>query len=202
MKPTTLSALCLLAAMVLTTIASAQSPPPASVPLCELLKNPKTYDGKEIQVRGKVNLEFEDFTIYDLKCNNFADIWLMLGGDAATPIMSMWGDTNRAPGKNLSFLGKEYALAKDASFDDFIKHVTAREKKKPQYRVTATLTGDFFAENHEQDSRMIGDRPGFGHMGCCHLLIIKQVSAVESKQITPDGYNEKWSNRREQTAKP
>jgi hypothetical protein len=188
--------------MALPGATSAQSSPPVSVSLCELLKNPKTYQGKEIQVRGKVNLEFEDFTIYDLKCNNFADIWLMLGGDAATPIMSMWGDTKRTPGKNLFFSGKEYTLVKDASFDDFIKHVTAREKKRPQYRVTATLTGDFFAENPEQDSRMIGDRPGFGHMGCCRLLIIKQVSAVESTQITAAAYNEKWSARREQTAKP
>ena len=202
MKQVTFFALCVLAMIALPRVTSGQSSLPVSVSLCELLKNPKAFDRKDIQVRGRVNLEFEDFTIYDLKCNNYTDVWLMLGGDVATPIMSMWGDTERTPGRNISFSGKEYTLVKDASFHDFIKHVTAREKKRPQYRVTATLAGEFFAENPKQDSRLIGHMPGFGHMGCCRLLIIKQVSDVESKRIAADGYNEKWSARREPTAKP
>jgi hypothetical protein len=189
--------------------AAAQSVPtatptidPVSVSLCEILKTPQGYNGKEIQIRGKINLEFEDFSIYDLRCNQSPDVWLMFGGDVATPIMSMWGDTKRAPGKDISFSGVEYPLVKDASFDEFIKHVTAREKKRPAYRVTATLTGVFFSQRSKQDPRLLGLMPGYGHMGCCRLLIIKQISDVESKPIKGEDYNEKWSTRRERSKKP
>ena len=190
--------LFLLVALLIPRIVSAQSP--VSLPLCDLLKDPKPYEGKRVQVHRKINLEFEDFTIYDMQCNHSPDIWLMFGGDVATPTMSMWGDTKRTPGKNVTFSGVEYQLLKDASFDEFFEHVTAREHKKPAYRVTATLTGVFFAHNPKQDPLLSGSRPGFGHMGCCRLLIIEQISDVESKPLTGDDYNEKWSKRRKHSA--
>jgi hypothetical protein len=197
-KPKTYFWLILLTTLLLPGTISAQSHSPVSVSLCDLLKEPKTYDGKQIRVRGRINLEFEDFSIYDMKCNYSPDVWLMFGGDVATPIMSMWGDTKRIQGKNISFSGVEYTLAKDASFDEFFKHVTARENKKPAYRVTATLAGFFFAQRPKQDAALIGRMPGYGHMGCCRLFIIERISDVESKPITSDEYNEKWSKRREQ----
>jgi hypothetical protein len=202
MRPRRVSWLFLLTTLALPSFASAQSLPPVSVSLCELLKDPKAYDGKQVQVRGKISLEFEEFSIYDLRCNQSPDVWLMFGGDVATPIMSMWGDRKRIPGKNISFSGVEYTLAKDASFDEFFSHVTERENKKPLYRVTATLTGVFFSQNPKQNPKLIGVMPGYGHMGCCRLLIIEQISHVESKRITGDDYNEKWSKRRERATKP
>src|SRR5260370_19464327 len=138
MKPRSVSWLFLLATLALPRFASAQTLPPVSVSLCELLKDQKTYDGRQVQVRGKINLEFEDFSIYDVRCNQSPDVWLMFGGDVATPTTSMWGDTKRIPGKDISFSGVEYPLVKDAWFDEFIKHVTAREQTRPAYRTSAT----------------------------------------------------------------
>ena len=41
--------------------------------------------------------------------------------------------------------------------------------------VQATITGMFFAG---QDTAM----PGYGHLGCCHLMVIKQVSDVSAER--------------------
>jgi hypothetical protein len=200
MKPSTLFWLFLLITLSSPGFISAQSHSAVSVPLCDLLKNPKTYDGKPIQVRGRINLEFEDFTIYDMHCNYSPDVWLMFGGDVATPIASMWGDTKRPKGKNIQFAGVEYPLIKDASFDEFMKHVTARRNKKPVYRVTASLEGVLFGQHPNLDSNLETDSPGYGHMGCCRLLIVKRISDVQWKESAGD-FNEKWSQRREPPAK-
>ena len=197
MKPIMLSALCLLAAMVLPTIVPAQSPSPAApvlVALCDLLKNPKTYDGKRIEIRGKICLDMEDFTIYDPSCNTWPGLWLMFGGDVSTPTKSTVNDNDRLPGHNIKVNGIEYELVKDVKEKEFLKTLTARQAKKPAYRVTATLVGTFLAGRSKEESKAKGmpDFPGYGHMGCCHLFVIQQVSAIETKP-RENGPDEKYS---------
>lgn len=58
--------------------------------------------------------------------------------------------------------------------------IAARHGDKRDYRVTATLTGMFFGEelrNSNGDAFLFG---GYGHLACCALLVITQVSDVES----------------------
>jgi hypothetical protein len=179
--------------------ASAQSTPstapttaPVSVSLCELLKTPQAYSGKQIQIRGKINLEFEDFSIYDTGCNTWPGIWLMFGGDVPTPTKSTVNDNSRIPDRNIKVNGIEYGIAKDQKLEEFSKAIAARQDRKTLYRVTATLAGTFLAGRVNQPSEKFPSPPGYGHMGCCYLFVIQQVLTVETKPIADDA-KEKWS---------
>lgn len=173
----------------------AQSTPtavPISVSLCDLLKTPQVYNGKQIQIHGKINLEFEDFSIYDSSCNTWPGIWLMFGGDVSTPTKSTVNDNSRLPGRNIKVDGVEYGIVKDQNLNDFSKGILARQDRKTLNRVTATLTGTFLAGRASQQSDRFPNKPGYGHLGCCYLFIIQQVLAVETKPIADDA-KEKWS---------
>jgi hypothetical protein len=122
---------------------STPTPARVSISYRDWVMNPQLYSGKVVMVRGKVSLEFENFTIYNEPCYAPPEVWLMFGGGVATPTTSMWGDTTRPKGKNVKFTGMEHPLDKDRAFDDSYKHITAREPKKAVYRVTATRTGTF-----------------------------------------------------------
>ena len=172
--------------------------PPVQLPtvsVCELLKSPMEQNGKQLQIRGKMNLEFEDFSLYDPKCNSRPGIWLMFGGDVSTPTKSTWNDNDRPKGKNVKLDGVEYEILKDEQLEALMKGLTATAGRKPKYRVTATLMGTFFARHGELGKR---DFVGYGHMWCCHLFIIKQVLATETRAIAGDA-DERW--RTAQTTK-
>jgi hypothetical protein len=145
--------------------------PPREASICEILKDPKTFDRKTVQFRGLVSAEFEDFTV---SCDRSKDspVWLMFGGDVDCPTPSTWNDVGRLKGKNVEFDGVAYTLVKDKSFRTFHKALVTRKNKQSVYRVTATLEGTFFAG--DTDDTM----PGYGHLGCCHLFIIHRISEV------------------------
>ncbi len=171
---------------------NASTTAPVSVSLCDLLETPRAYNGKQVQIRGKINLEFEDFSIYDASCNTWPGIWLMFGGDVSTPTKSTVNDNSRIPGRNIKVDGIEYGIVKDQNLNDFSKGITARQDRKTLYRVTATLAGTFLAGRVHQHPQRFPSSPGYGHMGCCYLFIIQQVLAVEAKPIADDA-KEKWS---------
>jgi hypothetical protein len=196
MRLTTLSVLFLLSVLALPNLAPAQSAPPTVVSLCDLLRNPKAYDGKQIQIRGKISLDMEDFTIFDTSCNTWPGIWLMFGGDVPTPTKSTVNDNARQPGQNIKVNEIEYDLVKDANEKEFLRVITAwrGKKQKLMYRVTATLIGTFLAGRSKEESKAkeMPDFPGYGHKGCCHLFIIQQVSAIETKP-RENGPDERYS---------
>jgi hypothetical protein len=181
---------------VFTAAQTAPTTAPVSVSLCELLKTPQAYNGKQIQIRGKINLEFEDFSVYDATCNTWPGIWLMFGGDVPTPTKSTVNDNSRPPGKNLKVDGIEFGLIKDQKLKDFSDGILARQDRKTLYRVTATLAGTFLAGPIRKPSSSFPSKPGYGHRGCCYLFIIQQVLVVETKPITDD-VKEKWSTLNE-----
>lgn len=177
MKLRSFTRLFVLALCLLPASASGQTPPPQSqvVSLCDLLKDPKAFSGKNVQIRGTVISEFEDFTVNVGSCAlaNATDIWLMFGGDVDCPTPSTWNDVNRPKDKNVKFDGVEYPLVKNDSFLKFHKAIAWQKNKKTVYQVTATLEGTFFAGNTEKPLA------GYGHLGCCHLFIIHQISQVD-----------------------
>jgi len=157
---------------------------PQTVSLCEVFKNLKAYSGKKLQVRANVISEFESFTFHDPSCSGERDpgVWLMFGGDVDCPTPSTWNDVYRPKAKNVKFDGVEYALVKDQSFRNFYNLVTKKPDKKHLYEITATLEGTFIAGEVGTDSGGRLLMPGYGHLGCCHLFIIHQISQVESKK--------------------
>jgi hypothetical protein len=164
--------------LVATTVRAQQMPVEVSV--CELAKQPKSFDGKIIRVRSALNVFFEDFSLGYEDCGTDQGIWLAFGGDVPGVVDSTVNDNLRKPGVDLRVNEVAYEVKKDENFRKLYALIAARRGDKPEYRVTATLTGAFLAG-------VEGKRPngntyfsGYGHLGCCSLLIITQVAEVES----------------------
>ena len=181
-RPKTLVLILVLiaAALALPHPARAQSGPDET-PLCTVLKDPLAYDHKYVKVRGTIRLGYQDFSLHSSDCATKPDIWLMFAGDVATPTESTWDDTERTPGANIVFAGSSFSLTKDDNFLKFFSLITARSDKNPLYRVTATLTGGFFAAG----AKLLNSggnklTSAYGHFNCCNLLLITAVADVES----------------------
>jgi hypothetical protein len=153
---------------------------PAEVSGCELAKNPKAFDGKLIRTRGTLNVHFEDFSLGISNCDTQQGIWLAFGGDVPGLVASMVNDTSRKPGVDLEVNGVSYGINKDDNFRKLYASIAERHGDKPVYQVTAKLTGTFFAgeERKSMDGQTVFG--GYGHLGCCSLLIITKVSDVET----------------------
>ena len=79
--------------------------------------------------------------------------------------------------------GVSYSIKKDDSFHKLYALIAARHRDKPDYTVTATLTGMFFAGQESETANGTVHVVGYGHLGCCSLLVITEVSDVESVPI-------------------
>jgi hypothetical protein len=154
---------------------------------CELIASPEKYSGKVVQVRARVNLVFEDFSLAQEGCEDaYPGVWLVYGGDEPTPTSSTVNDLSRKPGSVLKVNGRPIPLVHDDALELFRDRLNAIRISPigdhpcydcHLYRVTATLTGVFFAAIN--DARQLN---GYGHLGCCHLLAIQQVSDVDAKR--------------------
>jgi hypothetical protein len=111
----------------------------------------------------------------------------MYAGDEPTPTTSTVNDQERKPGFAPKFEGKPVLLRRDQALELFKKRLSAKRHSKLDgtacydrqcyfYDVTATLTGVFLAA--PKDFR----RGGYGHLGCCHLLIVQAVDEVHPKR--------------------
>jgi len=164
---------------------------------CEVARNPKAFDGKPIRVRGTLNVYFEDFSLGTGNCDTHQSIWLAFGGDVPGIVASTINDNFRKADADIQVNGVSYGIKKDENFRRFYALIAARHGNKPVYRVTATLTGTFFAGEERKLPNGLTHFGGYGHLGCCTLLVITQVSDVESvppadlnvrgKVVGPDG---------------
>jgi hypothetical protein len=146
---------------------------------CELAAHPKAYHGKMIRVRGTANVNFEDFTLALGNCASEQGIWLAFGGDVPGIVVSMANDNFRKPGKDIEIEGVSYGIRRDDNFHRFYALIAARHGEKADYRVTATLTGKFFSGEEIKTAKGVR-YGGYGHLGCCALLLITEVSDVTS----------------------
>jgi len=153
---------------------------PMEVPGCDLARNPKASDGKLIRVRGTLNVHFEDFSLGIRNCDTEQGIWLAFGGDVPGIVTSMANDNVRRPGVDIKVNDVTYGIKKDENFSRLYALIAARHGDKPDYSVTATLTGMFFAGEESRAAKGTVAFFGYGHLGCCALLVITQVSDVES----------------------
>src|SRR5271157_120232 len=186
------SCIMLLAATAVARDGVPTTPPPA-VAFCDLPSNPQAFDGQWIQVHGRIALAFEDFTLWEPSCDRplTRSVWLEYGGDEETPTKFCCGDHSRAKGRDISVRGQTIPLVRDAPMEEFIQKVRDRRSRQANgqpcegslcnlYQVSATLTGLFLAAPEDPN----GGSKGYGHLGCCHLLVIHRVSEVVA-QRTP-----------------
>jgi hypothetical protein len=65
--------------------ASAQTP--IKVELCDLVKEPQKYNRQWVEVRGAMEMGFENFTLRSDQCEGeHRLIWLMYGGGTSAPV--------------------------------------------------------------------------------------------------------------------
>ena len=153
---------------------------PQEVSFCDLVKDPGSFDGKTIRVRGTLSVHFEDFSLVSKDCKTQQEIWLVFGGDVPGLVPSTVNDNSRKPGADIKVNGVSYGVKKDENFRRLYALIAARRGGKPRYSVTATLTGAFFAGRENTSATGEHVYIGYGHLGCCSLFVITQVSDVES----------------------
>jgi len=161
---------------------------PVKVSLCDLVKEPQKYTRQWVEVRGTVDIAFENFTLHTRDCGDaeLRWIWLAYGGDEPTPTASTVNDRTRPSGAVLKVDNIPVQLRRDANLELFKGRLVAQRVTAPDgstcyehvchfYNVTATLVGLFMAAPDPSTNLS-----GYGHMGCCHLLTIQQVTDVDA----------------------
>lgn len=162
---------------------------PVKIKLCELVRNPEKYTRQWVEVTGTVDLAFENFSLRTQDCGQERrGIWLAYGGDEPTPTPSTANDTVRKPGTVLKVEGIPVPLERDRALRLFQDRLSAQRLRTPDgsrcdqdcrlYEVTATFIGLFTAATEGPDNPF----SGYGHLGCCHLLAIRRVIAVDAKR--------------------
>lgn len=165
---------------------------PVKVKLCDLVREPEKCTRQWVEVTGTVDLAFEDFSLRTQDCGQVhRGIWLAYGGDEPTPTPSTANDNVRKPGSVLKVKGIPVQLQRDANLRLFQDRLSARRLRTPDgfqcdrdcrlYEVTATFIGLFVAAT-EYPNNPLSPLLGYGHLGCCHLLAIRRVIAVDAKR--------------------
>ncbi len=152
--------------------------------LCDVKKDPAAYNHKLLEVTGFVSHGFEDFTLFDTACSSWPEVWVEYGGTTASGTMYCCGVTSaRSRPKPLTVENMQIELVPDEQFQQFDKLV----QRPPSSVVRATLVGRFFSGKRLN----YGTKPfwgGYGHMGCCSLFVIQQVTSVEPQNSTELDY--------------
>jgi len=149
---------------------------PRNVTVCDLVGNPTAYAGR-IRVRAVVDQGFENFTLDSSECaTTLGHVWITYSDD---PYLS-----RELQGKRI---GELLPLKHDAAYDDFEGSLLARRLKMPDgqpcgepckfFKVTATLTGQFLPASRDPRHFV-----GYGHMGCCHLLVVEAIEQVDAQR--------------------
>jgi hypothetical protein len=156
-------------------VADGSDEEPIKIDVCKLKSDPAAYNHKLVQVTGFISHGFEDFTLFDPTCPPWLAIWLEYGGTAASGTMYCCGVTAaRNRPKQLVVENISISLVDDERFREFDKLI----QRRPDSVVHATLVGRFFSGKQIQYPRGVS-WGGYGHMGCCSLLVIQQVISVD-----------------------
>lgn len=155
---------------------------PVEVTACQLKADPPVYDRKVVQVTGFVSHAFEDFTLFDPKCESWPGIWLEYGGSISSLTTYLGGGKlERTRPKELVVDGVAVPLVVNKQFEEFDKAIQPPFRSGDQGVIRrATLIGRFFAGKRLE---LFKGKPwgGFGHMGCCMLLAIQEIQASDTQ---------------------
>jgi hypothetical protein len=146
------------------------------ISLCAVQADPALYDHKLIEVRGIVSHGFEDFTLSEPHCGQRAGIWLEYGGTVNSKTVYCCGVRAGASRNGVLVVeGISIPLMKDALFRRF----DGRVRTGGEARFPARLVGRFFAGAKQRTTS--GSWGGYGHLGCCSLLVIQQVLPLDGR---------------------
>ena len=151
--------------------------------ICEVAVKHETFNHKRVRLAGLVTQEFESFILADPTCSDTqtaAGIWLTFGGRVSPGVVYCCpgeGDRRRRP-RDLIVDGLTIPLVEDATLQRFVRLLL----KNDSFAGRATLIGTFFAG---QGSEAAPYWRGYGHMGCCALLVIEQVEQIRPLSASP-----------------
>ena len=169
-------------AWVLAAGSAARAQAPQQTTVCQIKTNPAAYDHKLVQVTAFASHGFENFTLFDPDCQAWPEIWLEYGGTTASgTVYCCDAPKSRKRSKPAEIDGVVVPLTDDKAFHDFDRLI----QRPPDSIAHATLAGWFFAAKKEAAS---SPATSYGHMGCCSLLMIQQVVAVDPQTRTDVDY--------------
>ena len=156
-----------------------QTPAEAAVKVsvCELKNDPAKYNRKLVEVTGFVSHGFEDFGLFDPTCAEWPQTWLDYGGAKESNTMYCCGVTSgQVRPKQISVEGISIPLIDDDQFKAFDQVI----RTGGDTLVRATIVGRYFAGRQTKypNGTVWG---GYGHMGCCTLLMIQQVLSIDPR---------------------
>jgi hypothetical protein len=149
---------------------------PEKVTACKLKNDPAAYSHKLVEMEGFISHGFEDFTFFDPNCPYSPTIWLEYGGTAASGTIYCCGPSNaRSRPKELVVDGVSIPLVDNEQFRQFDKLI----HDESDTVVYATVIGRFFSGEKQHYPSGGWGWGGYGHLGCCSLLAIQQILAVD-----------------------
>jgi len=167
--------------------------------VCDVLRNPASFDGKIVRLKGTVVAGFEDFAITDTSCDAAVGaIWLDYPegtkGKAGPAAMLRLSLAKNNPANVTTAARTPVKLEKNKDFKDFDSLLATPYKMSavcmgcPRYQVTATLVGRLDSSGDvgvERDSSgKVTGVSGFGNLNEYHArLVVQSVSDVTSKEI-------------------
>ncbi len=155
-----------------------------------LFADPALYDHKLIRVTGQVSHGFENFTLRDPTLDANAFVWLEYGGRVASKTTYCCGS---APGELRTGVLTIDGIAIPLKADKQFRRFDALVKRKEAIVAQVTMVGRFFAG--ERTSSPNGDTwTGYGHLGCCSLLAIRQIVSVKQVDRTRDAAEQQLKN--------
>ncbi|SRR5712664_3544412 len=184
MSPDTIIRLCLLVIVLITGRPDAKEPAKILRPqeglekisLCQLKSDPAKYNHKLVEVTGFISHGFEDFGLFDPTCELKDSIWLDYGGTKASNTMYC---CEVVPGHTRPQVVSVEGLSIPLIDDDRFKELDGMIRRKYDFIARATIVGRFFSG--EKVKYPGGEFwSGYGHMGCCMLMMIQQVLAIDT----------------------
>ena len=158
---------------------------PMAVTPCELRNDPGRYDHQLVEVTGMASHAFEEFDFSSGRCADqpgmSGGLWLEYGGKRQSRTVYCCVDS-MGPDRDEDLVvdGLPSELVDDAVFERFDRLLHRRNENA----VFATIVGRFFAgaESAQNGYRSWG---GYGHLGCCSLLLVEQVLWVKPAKYDP-----------------
>lgn len=168
--------------------------------VCDVLNNPKSFDGKTVQIKGTVVASFDQFVLTDGNCNQEVNgIWLDYPngskGKAGAMVKVSIQPAKNFAGKAEAASGAAVTLQKDKEFKQFDSDLSQWHSSDngvclgcPKYTVQATVVGRLDGLNNadfDRDDK--GNITGLGGYGNGNAyparLVIQSVSGVTRQTV-------------------
>lgn len=159
---------------------TSQSEEPEKVSVCQLKGDPSRYNHALVEVVGFVSQGFEDFTLFDPTCPPWPEVWLEYGGKSKSGTMYCCGvSADRQRPNQLTVEDIPIPLVENDNFTEFDKQIHRQVRQSALMH--GTLIGRFFAGRQQKYGNGPALYGGYGHEGCCSLLAIEEIKAVDSQ---------------------